>query len=360
MTRHGITELSDDLALQREFLAERVPLYARLLEGLEAALPHGLSEQLSERWAGREFSSVYERPLLILAALRYDALCDGAAHPLHRAIAQEPPELEAATAAALRAALAPERTRFWDAVASRYVQTNESSRAVSWLWPAHLMHMAAGWQRLALVDLGTSAGLNLAADALPTPWVRTDGAAFVLAPRPRVVRRIGLDRAPLDVRDPLTAHWLRACVWPGEQARQARLEQGIAAFTALSAGEAAPELVAVDLGAATDTLRTLPAELPVLAVQSIVRDYLPDALKARHRASMERWLGERPPASALWVELELEDGGTSADTAAAITAHLRGRDGALVAVQLARCHPHPAALQVDDAAVTRLHAAARG
>jgi hypothetical protein len=360
MTRHGIDELSEDLALQRAFVLARVPVYARLLEHLQAELEAGaLRERLARCWAGRQFSSVYERPLLLLAALRFDALCEGPGHPLHAAIAAEPPALEAATRGALAAALDASRPRTWESLRTRLVQTNETSRAVAWLWPAQLLRRVAGWERMMLLDLGTSAGLNLVADALPMPWARSDGAPLQLEPRPSVARRLGVDRAPLALSDEPTALWLRACVWPGEVARQARLEQGIAAMRAQQGAPGAPELRACDLGALGDeVLRGLPAELPVLAVQTIVRDYLPPELRERHRRNLHAWLSGRPPGSAVWVELELEPGGDSPDTAAAITAHLRGHDGALTTLQLARCHPHPTVLHVDEAALAALAAVA--
>ena len=33
---------------------------------------------------------------------------------------------------------------------------------------------------------------------------------------PRVVERVGLDRAPVDVNDDDAARWLVACVWPDQ------------------------------------------------------------------------------------------------------------------------------------------------
>lgn len=359
MTRRGVDELSEDLEVQRAFIAERVPVYARLLELLQTELGSGLRERLATYWAGREFSSIYERPLLLLAALRYDALCEGPVHPLHAAIVGEPPCAECATAEALRAALDPDRVRAWGALATKFVQTNESSRAVAWLWPAKLMADAAGWQRMALVDLGTSAGLNLIADALPMPWTRADGEPLQLTWRPEVVRRLGLDRSPLDVRDPLTAQWLRACVWPGEAARQLRLELGMAALRTALDGHATPTFTACDLGDAFAVLRALPVADPVLAVQTIVRDYLPADVRAAHERSMREWLGERPAGSALWAQLELEPGGSSMQDAAGLSVELRGRRGGLERHLLARCNPHPSVLQVDEAAVQALLAAAQ-
>jgi hypothetical protein len=45
---------------------------------------------------------------------------------------------------------------------------------------------------------------------------------------PEVVARIGVDRDPVDVTDADDARWLRACVWPDQAERVARLEAEIA------------------------------------------------------------------------------------------------------------------------------------
>src|SRR4029453_9011791 len=102
------------------------------------------------------------------------ALEEGTGHPLWPAIAAEPPSRQGITRAALMAALAPERYAAYARFAARSVQTNETSRAVAWLWPAHLLGADGGGRPLALVDLGASAGLNLVGDQLPAIW--TDGA----------------------------------------------------------------------------------------------------------------------------------------------------------------------------------------
>ena len=60
------------------------------------------------------------------------------------------------------------------------------------------------------------------------PWLAARGLA--------VAARWGLDANPLDASDPDDARWLRALVWPGEDAREARL----VAALAVAAGDAPP------------------------------------------------------------------------------------------------------------------------
>ena len=43
----------------------------------------------------------------------------------------------------------------------------------------------------------------------------------------RIAERIGVDLHPVDLRDPVARRWLRACVWPEERDRGARLDAAI-------------------------------------------------------------------------------------------------------------------------------------
>ncbi|MHB8873548.1 MAG: DUF2332 family protein [Myxococcaceae bacterium] len=349
--------LSEDLRAQREFLEARVPVYARLLEALPRVIQGAVAGRLERAWADREFFTFYDRPLLLLAALRFDALSEGASHPLYPALVPDPPQPGAVSEAALSAAMAQSRDRFWEAAARRTVQTNEASRGVAWLWPAHLLARAGRVPELALVDLGASAGLNLVADALPSRWIAQAGAPLALEPRPGIALRLGLDLAPLDVRDPASAQWLRACIWPGETSRLERLESMIEQFRLQASRPDGPRLEVCDLTSAADRLRRLPPQLPALAFQTIVRDYLSPAARDSYERSMRDWLRQSVPAHALWVELELADPEAPPDRVAALTVHLF--DGhALHELVLARTHPHPHRLFVDEAAVDKLVALA--
>jgi hypothetical protein len=45
---------------------------------------------------------------------------------------------------------------------------------------------------------------------------------------PKVVARVGVDLDPVDVTDADDARWLRACLWPDQPERAARLEAEMA------------------------------------------------------------------------------------------------------------------------------------
>jgi hypothetical protein len=351
--------IAPELIAQRGFLAAREPAYARTLDLLADAIRGELGERLAATWAEREFNAFYERPLLLLAALRYDALCEGASHPLHAALASATPSAQGLDAQALARATSEERKTFHRTLRERAVQTNETTRAITWLWPASLLGRAGETRPLALVDLGASAGLNLIADELPMPWIDEQGAALALVPRPGIGLRLGLDLAPLDVRAEEAAIWLRACVWPSDQPRLLRLEQGIAHFRAAASRADGPRLETCTLPEAPARLAELPSGMLALCMQIIVRDYLSPKDRERYEHGMRELLVARPPRSMLWVTLELEPNGGSAERAVAITTRFLDAQGALRELLLARTHPHPQQLFCDATAANELCAAWR-
>jgi hypothetical protein len=354
MARVGIAGLEEELALQRKAVRGRSPPYERALALLPRVLSGAAGRFVQAAWEQRRFHAWYDRPLLLLAALRHDALADGAAHPLHAGFAAPDPDPDAVTEAALEAALDGSRDAVFDALAHRGVQTNETSRAVAWLWPAALAGASAG-RTVALADVGASAGLNLVADELPAMWRRAGGAPLEVARGVRAVARLGLDPAPLDALDAGDARWLRACVWPGERARQERLEAALAAFRAARVRPDGPVLVPIaasNVPARLDLLSAAENGALVLAYQTVVRDFLEPREREEYEAGMRNWLGTHPAGGALWVELEpLRDG---ADLRGAIRAHVRAPGGALRDLELARCGLHPVDLEVDPAAEAEL------
>ena len=149
-----------------------------------------------------------------------------------------------------------EARRDWLArfVAEEPVQTNEVQRA----WGLLPGFLCAGAPVLDLVELGPSAGLNLLWDrwsyrygalswgAEDAPLVLSGEAvdgppADLLERRPLVRRRLGIDRAPVDVRDEAAALRLQAFVWADQEERLARLRAALEVVR-----REPPELVAGD------------------------------------------------------------------------------------------------------------------
>jgi hypothetical protein len=115
----------------------------------------------------------------------------------------------------------------------RSTQTNEPGRSA--VFQAVVAIVAQrGFPSINVVDVGTSAGINLHFDQFP---VRTteDGNPLTLICRdetpvdrylvlPDVRSRVGIDPSPLDLANAEDRLWLQACLWPEEPRRMERLQ----------------------------------------------------------------------------------------------------------------------------------------
>jgi len=187
------------------------------------------------------------------------------------------------------------------------IQTNEVQRAWA-LLPCFLE--LARWSRsnrFDLVELGTSAGLLLLWDRYRYRYAAGQwggkGAALDLTGEersaippellrivPRVRRRVGIDRNPLDLRNPEDLLLLKSFVWAGQEERLARLDAAAAALR-----DDPPELVRGDI------VERLPAELAhrseealTVVLNSAALGYLDEAGRKRVRDELER-AGEAGP-----------------------------------------------------------------
>ncbi|HEV2639357.1 MAG TPA: DUF2332 domain-containing protein [Actinocrinis sp.] len=207
------------------------------------------------------------------------------------------------------------RDRIEQLLATRETQTNEVLRSAQIL-------PALGWARactrrpLALIEVGTSAGLLLhadryaysyefddgerlpggsgSADGVPRLDCRVLGRATPKSLRPfvtgdlPVASRVGLDLNPLDPADPQDRAWLRALMWPEHTARRERLEAALA--------HAARRPVRLRRG---DALRILPDAvdgvapnaIPCVVVSNSLPHWTPDGRTAFVR--LVRELGAR-------------------------------------------------------------------
>jgi hypothetical protein len=131
-------------------------------------------------------------------------------------------------------------------VRARSIQTNEVGRSAILVPLLTWAHRSMGSdRRLALVELGPSAGLNLLFDRYhvgysdgreagdPASGVRltcellgTGRPPLPIRPLP-IAERTGIDRAPVDPCDPTATRWLEACVWPDVPERLARLRAAL-------------------------------------------------------------------------------------------------------------------------------------
>lgn len=197
-------------------------------------------------------------------------------------------------------------------VMSRATQTNEAGRCAT-LLPSLATIAAAEGRPLALIEVGTSAGLVLfpdkysyefddgttvtrlapaptrpepatLAEAAVSPLLhcRTAGQVPLPDTLPRVVWRAGIDLNPLDVSNPDDVAWLEALIWPEQDFRRGRLRQAIAL-----AQQDPPLLVAGDLNEQLLALAAqAPADAALVVFHSAVLGYLSAEDRPRFRATM--------------------------------------------------------------------------
>ncbi len=356
--RRGLLAWFGDVDRVRQTLGARNHAYLRIIEYVRALCDgslegDGFKERLEHAWRERTFPAYHERPLLLLAAMRCEALAEGPRHPLYRWIVQGSVDADSMTPAHVREAVRVERLGFWVSLATRRVQTNDVSRSVGWRWPVQCLGLSG--RPLVLVDIGTAAGLNLLADQLPSGWIDEHGSPLDVAERVRTIRRIGYDTHPLDVRNEEDVRWLRACIWPGEIDRLSRFESAVNLFrAALESGRDWPELSTLSARLVPQRLsglmETLPGNGVLLAVQSFLRSYLEPEQRTDYEEKMATWLRTSGPGRALWCVCEPSDDPGGAWPAEVHVSFL-ARTGSVESFVLGRCDYHPTRVSVDPVMV---------
>jgi hypothetical protein len=324
----------------------------RVLDLVEAAPPFG------------------QQPNVLLAAV-HDLVLQGVEHPLADVYAaaaagdHHPREDEAgalfcdlvhAHEPAVRATLAFRRTN-----------TNECGRSAVLVPGLRWLADHLG-EPIALLDVGTSAGLNLHLDRYRLNY--TDGRATgpadspvavacaligdgrppIADEAPAIAGRAGLDRAPVDLTDPAEERWMLACVWPDT----GRLDRTRAAIRL--AREHPVDVVAGD---AVDDLPAavgrLPGGVPLVVTTSWVLAYLRRTDRRRFVDALAALSTDRPVA---WLSAEgpgvvegLPDppprqAGAPTGVEPSLLAAFRFEGGRVSdRTLLARCHPHGSELE---------------
>lgn len=205
---------------------------------------------------------------------------------------------------------------------TRYTQTNECRRCVALL--------AGVWETsldgFHLIDVGCSAGLNLALDRYRYRWSDVtwgEDSSLTLfselrgrAPRIRdieLLSRTGLDLNPVDPTDVDDQLWLWSLIWPEQTQRRERL---VAALDLV--GECPIDFVRGDATQSLDdVLESLPEGEPVLVMNSFaMNQFSPEmradleATVARHRDGREihRVSFETYNSPNQWASLQIDDG----------------------------------------------------
>ncbi|MGY1592247.1 DUF2332 domain-containing protein [Geodermatophilus sp. SYSU D00708] len=222
-------------------------------------------------------------PLLLSAAMRYLLADEPLAAYYPRPGGTQPPE-DDGFRPALRA-FARAHAPALDELCRRHrYQMNEVGRCLD-LLPALATIAADDPRPLALVDLGTGAGLTLNLDRYRYTYRLPDGATIDAgdshspvhlsctvrgaskppAELPAVAHRLGVDVEPLDLTDPGTARWLAACVPP-----EADAVTRFAAAVDVAREHPAPTL----RGDLVDVLPTVVDQVPSDALLCLVDTYV--------------------------------------------------------------------------------------
>ena len=276
------------------------------------------------------------RPLLLLAAVHY-LLLSGVEDPLADyydtvAEVQGRPYVrpEGSVTEAFTGFCETYRAELEDLIATRTTQTNEVGRCSS-LLPG-LCHIAAlhRWDvPLSLLDLGTSAGLNLLFDDYSYTYgsaadgsiltagddrsavaidcsARDDVQSLPVLDPPLMGDRVGLDLSPVDPFSDDAARWLLACQWPDNPIRFSRLR------AALSNVRGSPHPPRLERGDMLIDLRRVVATIdettPLVIFHSWVAAYL-DEDEQRALTADIREIGLDRPVHHLYCESPFETPG---------------------------------------------------
>ncbi|MEI2384573.1 DUF2332 family protein [Breoghania sp. JC706] len=294
------------------FMGELMEMFAR--EGL----PEGALRTRLVEWTGEPSAKGDAVPLRLAGAL-HRLVLDGAAPEL---AACYPVQAAGFDADRLRAALAvvvPAHERFLCDYLESPPQTNEVRR--SSMVMAGLMEIAAATALpLSLLEIGSSAGLNLCPDLyrheMKDVVAGNPAAPLTLAPEwhgprplavvPRIATRRGCDHNPLYPGREDDVLRLKSYTWPDQIDRMERLEKALAVASGAS--------LDVEKADALDWLerqlaRSEPGRCQVV-YHSIVLQYLPDADRERFAEIVQKAGQRAGKASPLaWLAIEA-DGNT--------------------------------------------------
>ncbi len=246
-------------------------------------------------------------------------------------------------------------------VASRTIQTNEVGRSSILLPALTAVHRLAG-RPLALIELGPSAGLNLAFDRYGYHYDNGVGAGAADSPvqltcavrgswappigetMPPIASRVGIDISPIDVRDEVACRWLEACIWPLVPDRAARLRAAI--------GVARADPPPLRRGHALELLPEVIAEVPADVVPVVATTWVLAYFSSDERKALGALLddvgGRRDlagltseyPGVAPWIDPPGRDATDNAGQAASLLGLRWWHGGHATSVALAWTHAH--------------------
>ena len=264
-------------------------------------------------------------PLLWLAALQERVLAlveDGERPALADYYASAGPARapDAALEAHLGEFIASHRAALAHTIGRRTTQTNEIGRCAV-LWPIlQALVETTGRRRIALLDVGCSAGLNLGVDRWRYRYVDdATGATLATTPPdrdprapeitcrlragvrptsvavPEIASRAGVDLHPIAIDEPAEVRWLRACLWPHDAERRERFDAAVA----IARTQHWPLRAVADAAAAIDEwLDGLSGDAMPVVFNSWVLSYFDAPLLRRY---VDAVLGAVSRRGAVWI-----------------------------------------------------------
>ncbi len=339
-----LAELTRRFRQQQQFSTGYSPLYAALFGTVAKWLAEGPEDPVV-RWLLKASADrpAFDVTNLLVAALHYEVLAGHAAVSDLAAYYPSSAEVQPADvlintgdhgadiapdgfARALRRTILARKPALSAFLQTKSVQTNETGRGIAWLLPICL----AGWNKIHLLDLGASAGLNLIADQRNYKFVDvlngTSLARLGIAspvqfivhvhgqlPRQlvgtncqlQILSRAGYDKHPFHLNTVNDQRILTSYIWADQVERLQRLKEAFLAFQQVQHSD-----VPVSLNSASlpDDLPLLLAQLPsqpqepLVIYNTYVKIYLPQkGAKLRHIISVWAMKQNRP---VVWLQWE--------------------------------------------------------
>ncbi|MEX0847866.1 MAG: DUF2332 domain-containing protein [Ilumatobacteraceae bacterium] len=238
-------------------------------------------------------------------------------------------------------------------VRTRHTQTNEVGRCALFVPALGLIGDEMG--ALSIVDVGTSAGLNLLLDRYSYEYepggtvggltdvhlvCNTRGSPPIPAVLPVIASAIGIDVQPIDATDDEAVRWLEACVWPDQADRFHRLVTAVALARQHGVDVRRGDAVA-DLGR---LVREAAGSGHPVVMNSWVLNYLTLAQRLAYVAALDEVAGDLD-LSWVFAESPAQTTGLPVPTTdppeeLTVLSLVRWRSGLRSVTRLATCHPH--------------------
>lgn len=192
-------------------------------------------------------------------------------------------------------------------VTTQRVQTNEVQRCTGLLPAFGIVAKRSGDRPLALIEIGPSAGLHMLWDKYGYDYGKVGYTGNIESavqlecislgeispplpdPFPTVSYRLGVDLAPIDIRDDTAIRWLRALIWPEHTDRARLLEQAVQI--------ARPDPPSIVAGNAADllpqVLPTIPEDTTLCVYHSYTLNQCPQPVRGKILDSLEEFARER-------------------------------------------------------------------